>query len=213
MIRRALTWLSVRAAAAWVRSLRVRGTPGQALPSSGILVLWHADMLPCLRAFAHRDMRVLVSRSADGDFAAAVARRLGYRVVRGSSSRGGVTALRALARALGAEGGWVAFVADGPRGPRAVCKPGPVWLAEKTGLPVVAVRAYARYGLTLGGWARVRVPWPGTRVALRISSPFRPGDPAAIEAAMDALSPHPTKTAARADHRAGNQKTRDRQVL
>lgn len=166
----------------------------EALPSSGILVLWHADMLPCLRAFARRDMRVLVSRSADGDFATALARRLGYRVVRGSSSRGGVTALRGLARALGTEGGWAAFVADGPRGPRAVCKPGPAWLAEWTGLPVVAVRTHAPHGITLGGWARVRLPFPGTRVTVRTSLPFHPATPETIGQVMDTLSLPPEET-------------------
>ena len=119
----------------WIRSLRPR-IVGPTLPASGILVLWHADMLPCLRAFAGTGMRVLVSHSRDGDFGAAVATRLGYDVLRGSSSRGGVSALRGIARDLRARGGWIALVADGPRGPRGVCKPGAVWLSQTLDLPV-----------------------------------------------------------------------------
>jgi lysophospholipid acyltransferase (LPLAT)-like uncharacterized protein len=165
----------------WVRSLRPRFSPSRALPTSGILVLWHADMLPCLRAFAGRSMRVLISSSRDGDFGAAAATRLGYRVVRGSSSRGGAPALLQIARELNAQGGWVALVVDGPRGPRGVCKPGAVWLSQACGLPIVGVTAGAPHGFTLGGWAQVRVPWPLTKVTISISQPFSPKSTIEIE--------------------------------
>jgi lysophospholipid acyltransferase (LPLAT)-like uncharacterized protein len=167
----------------WVRSLRSHsGDP--ALPSSGILVLWHADMLPCLRAFAGQNMRVLISSSRDGDFGADAAHRLGYRVVRGSSSRGGAAALKQIAREMTAEGGWIALVADGPRGPRGACKPGAVWLSQHTGIPVVGVTARARYGFTLGGWARVRIPLPFTTVEIWTSTPFHPETTTEVEGVM-----------------------------
>ena len=186
MIRRARAALSVLVATWWVRSLRSGSSP--TVPPSGILVLWHADMLPCLRAFAHRGMRVLISPSADGDFAAASARHLGYDVVRGSSSRGGVAALKRLARELDAEGGWVAFVADGPRGPRGVCKPGAVWLSRATGRPVVCATTRAPRGVTLGGWARVRVPLPFSRVFVQLSSPFHPETTKELQTMMENLT-------------------------
>jgi lysophospholipid acyltransferase (LPLAT)-like uncharacterized protein len=170
----------------WVRSLRPRfaGATPESLPSSGILVLWHSDMLPCLRAFARQNMRVLISSSRDGDFGADAANRLGYRVVRGSSSRGGVSALKHIADDLSASGGWIALVADGPRGPRGVCKPGAVWLSQQTGIPVVCVTACARFGFTLSGWAKVRVPFPFSAVELRTSTPFHPENPEEIEQAI-----------------------------
>jgi hypothetical protein len=141
-------------------------------------------MLPCLRAFAGRGMRVLISQSRDGEVGAAAAQALGYRVLRGSDSRGGIAALKRLARELEEEGGWLALVADGPRGPRAVCKPGAVWLSQKTGLPVVCAAAKARLGLTLSGWARVRVPLPFSRVEVRLSAPFHPETTEDVQRAM-----------------------------
>jgi lysophospholipid acyltransferase (LPLAT)-like uncharacterized protein len=141
-------------------------------------------MLPSLRAFAGRNMRVLISQSRDGEFGARAAMALGYRVVRGSSSRGGAAALRGIAEDLKQHGGWIALVADGPRGPRAVCKPGAAWLSQATGLPVVCVAARTRLGFTLGGWARVKVPYPFTKVELRLSEPFHPEAPEEIEEAM-----------------------------
>ena len=98
--------LALEAALPWVRSLRPRFVDSPPLPASGILVLWHEHMLPCLAAYQKRGMRVLVSASRDGEFGARAAERLGYRVVRGSSSRGGAAALRALAEELRRDGGW-----------------------------------------------------------------------------------------------------------
>jgi lysophospholipid acyltransferase (LPLAT)-like uncharacterized protein len=178
--------LLLRLAVLWVRSLRPRFS-GPPLPSSGILVLWHADMLPCLRAFAGRDIRVLISQSRDGEFGARAAEALGYRVVRGSSSRGGAAALRGIAQDLRRHGGWIALVADGPRGPRGVCKPGTVWLSQANGLPVVCVATRARLGFTLSGWAGVRVPFPFAGVELRMSPAFFPETTEEIEKTMRRL--------------------------
>ncbi|HXU87623.1 MAG TPA: DUF374 domain-containing protein, partial [Methylomirabilota bacterium] len=69
--------------------------------------VWHGRILivPWLtarfrRTEGARNVRVLASRSRDGELVAAFVRRFGLEVVRGSSSRGGAAALRALARAL-----------------------------------------------------------------------------------------------------------------
>ncbi len=177
---------------AWIRSLRPR-LAGDPLPASGILVLWHSDMLPCLRAFAGSGMRVLISQSRDGELGAAAAAALGYRVLRGSDSRGGVAALKRLARELEADGGWIALVADGPRGPRGVMKPGAAWLARQTGLPVVCAAARSPLGITLGGWAKVRVPLPFSRVAVRLSGPFHPETTDDLQREMDAWNQPPAK--------------------
>ena len=163
--RRLLLFLAV----AWIRTLRPRFVDSPPLPASGILVLWHEDMLPCLAAFAHRNMRVLISQSEDGEFGARAAEGLGYRAVRGSSSRGGVTALKTLARDLRSNGGWVAVVADGPRGPRRASKPGAAWLADTTGLPTYCVSAISS-GFSLNSWDRCRIPLPFAAVRLRLSA-------------------------------------------
>jgi lysophospholipid acyltransferase (LPLAT)-like uncharacterized protein len=177
----------LRLAIFWIRSLRPRFADAPPLPRSGILVLWHADMLPCLRAFAGQGMRVLISQSRDGELGATAAAALGYRVLRGSSSQGGAEALRGITEDLRKNGGWVALVADGPRGPRGVCKPGAVWLSQELGLPVVGVSAHAPWGVTLGGWAQVRVPFPFSRVSLRMSPSFYPETTEEIDKLMREL--------------------------
>src|SRR5918994_7926218 len=96
-----------------------------------IYAVWHGRilMVPWLSARLRstrgaRAVRVLASRSRDGELVARYVRRFGLGVVRGSSSRGGAAALRALARTLRA-GDDVAGGAGGPpRAPPPVAPPG-----------------------------------------------------------------------------------------
>ena len=94
-----------------------------------------------IAAFVFRDSRfsVPVSRSRDGDLIAAILERLGYAPTpRGSSSRGGAAALRALVRLV--EGGTsISIQTDGPRGPARESKVGIVVLARITGAPIVPI--------------------------------------------------------------------------
>jgi lysophospholipid acyltransferase (LPLAT)-like uncharacterized protein len=137
-----------------------------------IYAVWHDRilMVPWLNARLRRDhgarrVRVLTSRSRDGRLMAAFARRFGLRIVRGSSSRGGARALRALARAVRA-GEDVALVPDGPRGPARRLQPGIVALAATTGAPIVPVGVAARPARRLRSWDRFMVPAPFARCAL-----------------------------------------------
>jgi lysophospholipid acyltransferase (LPLAT)-like uncharacterized protein len=137
-----------------------------------IYAVWHGRILlvPWLNARLRRtdgarDVRVLASRSRDGELIAAFVRRFGLQVVRGSSSRGGVAALRALARALQA-GQDVGVVPDGPRGPSCRAQAGIVSLAATTGAPIVPLGVSARPARRLRSWDRFMVPAPFARCAV-----------------------------------------------
>lgn len=130
-----------------------------------VVSVWHADLLALGLIHAGERFTVLASLSDDGETAARAFSSLGYGVVRGSSSRGALTALRACRRVLEG-GGRVALAADGPRGPAEVEKGGVGAIAGGTGVPVVRVRMDSR-GWRAGGWDRMRVPWPFARVRVR----------------------------------------------
>jgi lysophospholipid acyltransferase (LPLAT)-like uncharacterized protein len=144
-----------------------------------------------MRAFSGRGIHVLVSKSRDGEWAARACARMGYRVHRGSSSARGedksLAGLRALARAAGAGQGLIGMALDGPRGPRRVAKPGSFWLARRFSLPVIPVAIRARRGFRLGTWDGTFIPWPFSRVEIRVGSPILPDSPDEIGLAMRAL--------------------------
>jgi lysophospholipid acyltransferase (LPLAT)-like uncharacterized protein len=148
-----------------VDALQPRWAEGQPL----IYAVWHGRilMIPWLTARLRRTrgaraVRVLASRSRDGELVARWAARFGLTVVRGSSSRGGAGALRALAASVRA-GEDVAVVPDGPRGPRERLQPGLVVLASVTGAPVVPLAFAARPARRLASWDRFLVPLPFAR--------------------------------------------------
>lgn len=142
-----------------------------------IYALWHGRLLPLSFYHRHRGLATLISRHRDGDYIAGVVERWwGFHAIRGSSSRGGASALREIVRTLRA-GTAIAITPDGPRGPRQKMKLGPVLAAQMTGVPLVPATASAEHAWWVGGWDRFLVPRPFSRVRLEFGEPlFVPRD-------------------------------------
>jgi lysophospholipid acyltransferase (LPLAT)-like uncharacterized protein len=135
-----------------------------------VFVLWHGRLIPC--TYHHRGQGVvtLISQHRDGEYITGVVDRWGYTAVRGSSSRGGLEALRELIRWV-RRGRSLAITPDGPRGPREVMKPGPVLIAQRTGAPIIPVAASASRAWVFGGWDRFVVPKPFSRMRISYGEP------------------------------------------
>lgn len=169
----------------WLRSLRVSWIdPETALPESAVIVLWHEHLPACIRIFSGRGIHVLISRSADGDWAARACESFGYRVHRGSSTSGGAGGMRTLLRSMETGGGLAGMALDGPRGPRRIPKHGSLWLARQRASAVVPVWVDARRAFRLNSWDRSLIPWPFSRVTVRIGKPFHPQGEGQIAEAM-----------------------------
>ena len=120
---------------------------------------------------------------------ATAARALGYRVTRGSSSRGAVGGLLALLKEVRA-GHNTALAVDGPRGPRGVCKPGIVRLAQKTGAPLFPMGVAASQKFVFKKtWNQVYLPLPFSRQVIYLTEPLCFSEKANPEE-MDALCSH-----------------------
>ncbi len=187
MSRRWLAWPAAALIRIWLRTLRLRRL-GPPLHGPGLVAFWHGDQLPLL---GHRPAGPLVapvSLSADGRLQARILARLGIAHVSGSSSRGGAAALRGLWRAL--RGGALALMAvDGPRGPRGTVKPGIIYLARRTGLPIYPVGVAVRRGHRLRrAWDRYLMPCPFTRGVVRVGDPWHPPSDTPIEEACAGLA-------------------------
>lgn len=148
-----------------------------------IIVFWHGEILPVAWAHRHRGIAPLISRHADGEIIARIVEGLGYRTVRGSSTRGGVRALLETAQRV-SEGITVGFTPDGPRGPRHVFAPGALIVAQRTGRPIVALGATASRAWRLRSWDRHLIPKPFATVTVRYSEPQYVNAADAREAAL-----------------------------
>jgi lysophospholipid acyltransferase (LPLAT)-like uncharacterized protein len=140
-----------------------------------VYVLWHGRLLPCSYYNRHRGLATLISQHRDGDHIAGVVERWwGFHAIRGSSSRGGSSALRQIVRTL-RRGTSVAITPDGPRGPRQKMKTGPVIAAQLAGVPLVPVSAGTSTAWWVGGWDRFMIPRPFSRIRLIFGEPIEIG--------------------------------------
>lgn len=144
------------------------GTPPDSAPASSggrgaLICLWHGRMACGLVPYAGRGWSVLVSPSDDGELSGHLLARNGYRVIRGSTSRGGARALREMLARL-EDGARVILTPDGPRGPRHRVNPGVAWMARETGLSVFPLGVACDRAWRLSSWDRFTIPRPGARV-------------------------------------------------
>jgi hypothetical protein len=138
-----------------------------------VFALWHRALVPLLWWHRAQGVTLLVSRHADGTLVADAAADLGYRVARGSSTRGGAAGLRALVRVLAA-GQAAAVTPDGPRGPAGIVKPGVVAAARRSGAPILPVTAAADRAWRARSWDGLAVPKPFARVRVAYGAPWDP---------------------------------------
>jgi lysophospholipid acyltransferase (LPLAT)-like uncharacterized protein len=188
--RALLGWIAGAVARLWLATLRVhlRLDPGLAAVDDRpwVLAFWHGAQWPLLAWRRRRPTVVLVSWSRDGGIQARALAVQGFRVVRGSSSRGGARGLAALVRAMRREGADAAFAVDGPRGPRGVVKAGVVAAARATGAVIVPMAGRVRRGMVFRRtWDRFAIAWPFTRVEVVLGSPLEPDAPVCGRSAGD----------------------------
>lgn len=141
-----------------------------------VIAFWHDRILLTTYYWKGDDTAVMVSKSFDGEYMTRTAQRFGFGVVRGSSSRGGFSALVKMIK-LTKQGIRMALTVDGPRGPRHEAKRGAIILARDAGVPVVPVLVEAGKAWILKSWDRTVIPKPFTRAAVFVGEPvFVPGD-------------------------------------
>lgn len=187
-------------------------TPGYKIPGPTVFAFWHRSLLACAHRFRGMDIAILISASFDGELIARTVELLGFKAVRGSSSRGGATGLRSMQLAYAA-GHRCAITADGPRGPMFIAKPGTAQLANSVTPPPAGhsgVAAFVSANVTysadptpgtwagcfyalplraweLHSWDRFLIPKPFSRVLLTWPAHVPAGavSQASVQAALD----------------------------
>lgn len=142
----------------------------QGLPC--VLVFWHGSMLFPWWYLRRRNGAALVSMSKDGQLLADLLEAWGYRVLRGSSSRGNKEAMQSMRDAL-SDGHLLCVTPDGPRGPMHEMKMGALRAAQTMEVPLLMISVGYRRCWRLKSWDRFEVPVPFTRATVRVTGPLR----------------------------------------
>ena len=131
-----------------------------------VLAHWHGDELALVSIVKRYSIATIASQSKDGELMAKVLKWMGAKTSRGSSTRGGVQALKGLLRLL-KDGGNCSFAVDGPKGPLHKVKPGVFELSRMIHGPIYAVGVYCDRALYFPkSWNKTFLPKPFARVII-----------------------------------------------
>ncbi len=162
----------------WALSMRSDSEPWERVERGApvLLALPHGELLPLvLYGTGKGKIATVVSRHGDGEIIARVLKRLGFRVIRGSTdegrNKGGGGALKGILKAL-EEGYHVALTVDGPKGPPCRVKRGILYAAAISKRPIYPVRVEVK-GFRLPSWDRFLIPLPFARLEIKLGSPLR----------------------------------------
>ncbi len=146
-------------------SLRAQGRPW-------IYAIWHTNVLYSPYLNRGQGVAVMVSASRDGELIARAVERLGNTTIRGSTSRGGIAALKALVAHL-QTGQPAAITPDGPRGPAFQLQAGIVTAAQISGVPIVPFHyECTRQWVAERAWDQHRIPKPFTTFVVSYGEPI-----------------------------------------
>lgn len=104
-----------------------------------------------------KDIHILVSKSNDGEIISKICRLLGFSIIRGSHKRGGDKALREMI-AKTKEGKSIAFMVDGPKGPKQKVKKGIIKIAKLAQVPIIPIVAYTKDKFVFNSWDNYEIP-------------------------------------------------------
>jgi hypothetical protein len=126
---------------------------------SVILVTWHGRMFLPIYYLRNKEIYGIVSPSKDGKYFAKVFSKFGWRIISGSSRRGGIQALKSGIKIL-KNGGILAITPDGPTGPLCKVQPGVIYLSKASNSPIIPVGSSCSRKKFLKTWDKSLIPLP-----------------------------------------------------
>ncbi len=165
----------IRLLASMVTIKEIPGKHSEELKRQGkkvIFAFWHSLILAPIHVGRNFGTKVLIRQHSDGEDIARVIQRLGYKVVRGSTTRGGARALLSMIKKIKEEEDSLVITPDGPKGPRFIVQPGVIFLAQKTGYPIVPVSLDLTKYWELPSWDRFRIPKPFSKARIFYGDPI-----------------------------------------
>ncbi len=136
-----------------------------------VVAFWHGSMVVGWYLQRKNNIHALVSQSKDGAILSTILESWGYKMIRGSSHRGGKEALQEMV-AIVKSGASLAVTPDGPKGPKHVMKFGAVRVAQLARVPLVLISINNQKKKLLQSWDRFEIPMPFSKVQVQYIGPF-----------------------------------------
>ena len=145
------------------------------IETPSIFVFWHGEIAMLVFGYIEyrnsRNIDVMISQHHDGEIATRLLYLFGGGVIRGSSTRGGVFALKGALKSF-KKGRDVGITPDGPKGPRYSVANGAAILAQMRNVPIITMNCIASKAWRLKSWDRFSIPKPFCTLDYYYSDPF-----------------------------------------
>lgn len=143
------------------------------IPEPFIVAHFHQDELCLIDTRKNRSYLVMTSKSTDGQMMTKFLSLMGYKSVRGSSSKAGGTALHAMIKKVKNENLSAVIAVDGPRGPIYKVKKGIIKLAFETNLPILPISVICKNPFVFKkSWNKAILPKPFSKFKVKIGKPI-----------------------------------------
>lgn len=140
---------------------------------SVIIASWHGTLLGTLMNLSNKGFYGIVGNHyPDAEIITRIANRLGWNILRGSSTDGGRKAYERMIQILKEGGKVVAISPDGPKGPAKIPKAGAIRAAQKTGAIIVPVSAQSTKHWSFTNWDTFFVVKPFGRIEIIYGAPL-----------------------------------------
>ena len=143
-----------------------------------LLSCWHENLvfLACFfKSWSKKNFWVISSTHRDSQVLANILKSWGYRLIKGSSTRGWLSVLKKLMKVFSGPNNLVAITSDGPRGPAKKTKPGALKAAIKKNITILGMAGKASSYWTLNTWDQLKIPKPFSTITISFGEKYKGG--------------------------------------
>ena len=140
---------------------------------SVIISTWHGQLLTPFMHLAKKKHYGLAGLNRDGELISKVGTQLGWKILRGSSSKGGSRIFIEIVKILRQPSTLIGITPDGPRGPEKIPKAGVIKAAQKTGAIIIPVSSISTRNWKIVNWHTFFLEKPFGKIYLKYGKPIR----------------------------------------
>ena len=139
---------------------------------SVIISTWHGPLLTPFMHLAKKKHYGLAGLNRDGELISKVGNQLGWKILRGSSSKGGSRIFIEIVKILRQPSTLIGITPDGPRGPEKIPKAGVIKAAQKTGAIIIPVSSISTRNWKFVNWHTFFLEKPFGKIYLKYGKPI-----------------------------------------
>jgi len=139
---------------------------------SVIISVWHGNLLIPFMHLAKNNYYGLAGMNRDAEIISKIGLKLGWKLLRGSSSKKGPEIFTEIVKILNNPPSLVALTPDGPKGPEKIPKPGVIRAAQKTGAVIIPVASCSTKNWQFINWHTFFLEKPFGKIYLEYGSPI-----------------------------------------